>query len=119
MAFETETPVKCLIHGCAAGDSDDKNVVPVTPQAAAIDSLFNHHSVRADGSEESCAGVGPLTAPTQSMADNTQAAPVIDDLVRNSPLFAASFTNGSVRRATHPVGWLEPREDSWETKVKG
>lgn len=36
----------------------------LTPQAAAIDSLFNHHSVRVDGPEESYTGVGPLMAPT-------------------------------------------------------
>lgn len=57
----------------------------LTPQAATIDSLFNHHSVRVDGPEESYTGVGLLMAPTQSIADNSQAVPVIDDLVRNSP----------------------------------
>lgn len=73
----------------------------------------------ADGPEESYASVDLPTAPTPSIADNTKAAPVIDDLVRNSPLFAASFTNGSITRATHPEGGLEPFEDPWETKVKG
>lgn len=90
-----------------------------TRQAAAIDSLFNHPSVQADEPEGSNTGIGLLTAPTQSIADNTQTAPLIDDLVRNSPLFAASFTNGSIKQATHPVGWLELLGDSWETKVKG
>lgn len=70
-------------------------------------------------SEENYASVGLLTTLTQSIADNTQAASVIDDLVRNSPLFAASFTNGSIKQTTHLVSWLEPFEDSWETKVKG
>lgn len=122
MAFEKEKPVKGLIHDCVLPANSMIKCSPCaipTSQPASIDSLFHHHSVRADGPEESYASVDLTTAPTPSIADNTKAAPVIDDLVRNSPLFAASFTNGSITRAAHPEGWLEPFEDSRETKVKG
>lgn len=110
--------MKGLIHGCVAAEFDDKMQL-LCHRDFSIDSPFNHHSVRPDGPQESRAGVDLLTAPAPSIADNTEAAPIIDGLPRNSPLLAASFTNGSIMRATHPEGWLEPLEDSWDQEVKG
>lgn len=117
VAFEKEKPAKGLIHDCVAGEFDEKNVVPVPSRRlrpASIDSLFHHHSVRADGPEGSHAGVDPLTAPTPSIADNTKAAPVIDDLVRNSPFvcrfiykwfyYAGDSSGGLVRAARGLLG---------------
>lgn len=96
----------------------------LTYQAASIDLSFVIQSGGTGQSKRNqCRPRPQMMTPTQSIADNTEAALIIDERVRYTPLFAFSFTNGSIIQPSHLdsllLRWLEQFGDSWAAELKG